>query len=111
MLEPIWLRSVCVCVCGGLACALGGVARPFARSPLPPDRPKTCQNQRKTTKIDLVLRTTLARSPVAESEPGCCLTLALKSMVIDTGQSVPPSICAFVQARGDSMATSFRKKR
>ncbi len=31
-----------------LACALGGLARPFAR---PPDRPETCENHRKSTKI------------------------------------------------------------
>ena len=41
-----------------LACALGGLARPFARSPVPPvppDRPETCENHRKTTKIDRIL--------------------------------------------------------
>ncbi len=66
-----------------LACALGGVGspvRPFAR---PPDRPETCENHKKTTKIIGKLPKTikiyknhrktskiaLARSPVAKSGP------------------------------------------
>ncbi len=31
-----------------LACALGGLARPFARSPVPPDRPETRKNHSKS---------------------------------------------------------------
>jgi len=37
-----------------MACALGALARPFARSPVvarPPDRPETCTNQTISTRI------------------------------------------------------------
>ncbi len=63
-----------------LACALGGLARPFAR---PPDRPETCENLGETTKITgkrpktnqiyqnhrKTTKNALARSPVAKSGP------------------------------------------
>jgi hypothetical protein len=63
-----------------LACALGGLARPFAR---PPDRPETSENDRNTTESmgkrpktikiyqnhKKTIKIALARSPVAKSGP------------------------------------------
>ena len=97
-----------------LACALGGLARPFARSPVPPDRPETCENHRettkiigtrpKTTKIDQnhgqTTKNALARSPVAKSGPVAGKATHERDSITDASVRVDAPTTARQRAEG-----------